>query len=102
MPYEQRDHAWFVGYAPQNAPEVVVVTMTEHGGFGGSTSGPVTAEVLRTWFTKTRNGERFSDLPPIVPVARTFAAKKEETTTEETQPVSHDPTQDAAPAEVTP
>jgi len=102
MPYEQRDHAWFVGYAPQDAPEVVVVTMTEHGGFGGSTSGPVTAEVLRTWFTKTRAGERFSDLPAIEAKPRTFAAKKEETATEETQAVSHDPTQDPAPAEVTP
>ena len=35
--YLRRDHAWFVGFAPYDNPEIVVVTMTEHGGFGGST-----------------------------------------------------------------
>jgi penicillin-binding protein 2 len=91
MPYEQRDHAWFVGYAPQGAPEVVVVTMTEHGGFGGSTSGPVTAEVLRAWFTGTRSTERYSDLPPIVPKPRVFAPRATDTPTEESQPADHEP-----------
>ena len=76
MPYEQRDHAWFVGYAPKEKPEIVVVTMTEHGGFGGSTSGPVTAEVLRTWFTVTRKGERYAELPTIVDVPKKFAPRK--------------------------
>jgi len=50
--YEQRDHAWFVGFAPADNPEVVVVVMTEHGGFGGSMSAPVVAEVLRTYFER--------------------------------------------------
>jgi penicillin-binding protein 2 len=102
MPYEQRDHAWFVGYAPLEAPEVVIVTMTEHGGFGGSTSGPVTAEVLRTWFTKTRSGERYSDLPTIVSKAKAVAPKKFDVVTEETQTISHDETEEPASIEVTP
>ncbi len=67
LPYEQRDHAWFVGFAPKEHPEVVVVTMTEHGGFGGSTSAPVTAEVLKTWFTQVRGTGRYADLPPLPP-----------------------------------
>lgn len=97
MPYEQRDHAWFVGYAPQAAPEVVVVTMTEHGGFGGSTSGPVTAEVLRAWFTSTRATERYRDLAPIVPTPRKFPVKAVEPATEESAPVDHEPTTEAEP-----
>lgn len=94
MPYEQRDHAWFVGYAPLDAPEVVVVTMTEHGGFGGSTSGPVTAEVLRAWFTQTRATERYAELPPIAPKPRRFEAPKAADATEETAPIDHQPTTD--------
>lgn len=48
--YLERDHAWFVGFAPVENPEIVVVAMTEHGGFGGRTSAPVSARVLKAWF----------------------------------------------------
>lgn len=86
--YEQRDHAWFVGFAPYDKPEIVVVTMTEHGGFGGSTSGPVTAEVMRTWFTKVRGSGRYGDYPPLPPPKRVVSApvKKEEPSEEEQAP----------------
>ncbi len=47
--YHKRDHAWFVGFAPIQEPEIVVVAMTEHGGFGGSASAPVVANVIRKW-----------------------------------------------------
>ncbi|MBI5496276.1 MAG: penicillin-binding protein 2 [Deltaproteobacteria bacterium] len=50
--YLLRDHAWFAGFAPAEAPEIVVVTLTEHGGFGGSTSAPVSAAVMRAYFEK--------------------------------------------------
>ncbi|MBM4281614.1 MAG: penicillin-binding protein 2 [Deltaproteobacteria bacterium] len=96
--YEQRDHAWFVGFAPEDVPEIVVVTMTEHGGFGGSTSGPVTAEVLRTWFTKVRGHGRYTELPPLEPARRRPAASAvvagARGTTEESAPAPHGPEHD--------
>jgi penicillin-binding protein 2 len=49
VPYEQRDHAWFVSLYPPEKPEVVFVVMTEHGGFGGSTSGPVAVRLMKHW-----------------------------------------------------
>ncbi|MEW5853554.1 MAG: penicillin-binding protein 2 [Myxococcota bacterium] len=52
MEYWVRDHAWFAGYAPADKPEIVVVTLTEHGGFGGSVSAPVSASVMRAYFEK--------------------------------------------------
>lgn len=97
VPYEERDNAWFVGFAPQNDPEIVVVTMTEHGGFGGSASGPVTAEVLHTWFTKVRGTGRYASLPPLPPpVKKVFPQKKKEEVTEETAHAPHEP-EDAPP-----
>lgn len=45
-----RDHAWFVGYAPAEAPEVVVAALVEHGGHGGSAAGPVVQKVLAAYF----------------------------------------------------
>ena len=99
MPYEQRDNAWFVGFAPLDKPEIVVVTMTEHGGFGGSASGPVTAEVLRTWFTKVRRNGRYTDLPELPPPKRiiTWAPKKVEEPTEESGHVPHGAEEVASP-----
>jgi penicillin-binding protein 2 len=60
--YLKRDHAWFVGFAPADNPEIVVVAMTEHGGFGGSTSAPVVAEVIKIWNEKVRGRGRYMHL----------------------------------------
>lgn len=42
------DNAWFVGFAPEDHPRVAVVTLTEHGGFGGAASAPTTMAVIRS------------------------------------------------------
>jgi penicillin-binding protein 2 len=49
-PYEYRDHAWFVAYAPAGAPEIVVVALVEHGGHGGSAAAPLVREVMEEYF----------------------------------------------------
>lgn len=95
--YLQRDHAWFVGFAPYDNPEVVVVTMTEHGGFGGSTSGPVTAEVLHSYFTKVRGNGRYANAAPLPPPKRTYAPpkkKEDEPSEEPTPPTAIEPETD--------
>lgn len=58
--YEQRDHAWFVALAPADQPEIVVVVMTEHGGFGGSMSAPVAAQVVKAWYESVRGHGRYA------------------------------------------
>jgi penicillin-binding protein 2 len=47
-------HAWFVGYAPVDNPELVVVALVENGGGGGATAAPVVREVMASYFYKTR------------------------------------------------
>jgi penicillin-binding protein 2 len=49
------DHAWFVGYAPANEPEIVVATLVENGGHGGSAAAPIVGNVLKTYFKKYHN-----------------------------------------------
>lgn len=60
--YQKRDHAWFVLFAPVLDTELVVVVMTEHGGFGGTTSAPVAAQVAQTWFEEVRGKGRYAHL----------------------------------------
>ena len=40
-------NAWFVGMAPADNPEIVVVALNEHGGFGASGAAPVAMAVER-------------------------------------------------------
>ena len=35
LPEQYRHHAWFVAYAPFEAPRIAVVVMIEHAGKGG-------------------------------------------------------------------
>jgi penicillin-binding protein 2 len=46
LPWEQRHHALFVGYAPADAPRLVVVVVVEHGGDAASVAAPIAARIL--------------------------------------------------------
>lgn len=50
LPYELRDHAWFVGFAPVEDPQIAVVAMVEHGGHGGSAAAPIVKAVMQEYF----------------------------------------------------
>jgi len=50
IPFKFRDHGWFVAFAPVEAPEIVVVALSEHGGHGGSAAGPIVNAVLSRYF----------------------------------------------------
>ncbi len=44
------DYAWFMGYAPAENPEIVVVALVEQGGHGSSVAAPVVRRVLEKYF----------------------------------------------------
>ena len=50
LPRELRDHAWFVGYAPADHPEIAFAVAVEHGGKGGQVAAPVARRVLEVYF----------------------------------------------------
>lgn len=50
LPWEQRHHALFVGYAPPEAPTLVVVVVVEHGGDAAAVAAPVAGQVLAKAF----------------------------------------------------
>jgi penicillin-binding protein 2 len=53
IPIRYRDHAWFVAFAPVEAPEIVVAVFVEHGLHGASAAAPVAQKVLQRYFEKT-------------------------------------------------
>lgn len=44
------DNGWFVAYAPFDKPEIVVLVMFEHSGFGSDSAAPVTKKILDAYF----------------------------------------------------
>lgn len=51
LPWQERDHAWFVAYAPVEDPRIAVATLVEHAdGGGGAIAAPITREVLDAFF----------------------------------------------------
>ena len=46
-----KDNAWFVGFAPRGAPEIVVVALFEHGEHG-QFAAPIVRDVMKAYFDK--------------------------------------------------
>ncbi|MDG1459817.1 MAG: penicillin-binding protein 2 [Pseudoprimorskyibacter sp.] len=45
LPWDRRDHALFVNYAPFDAPKVAVAVVVEHGGGGSEAAAPIARDV---------------------------------------------------------
>ena len=46
LPWDRRDHALFVGFAPAAAPRYSVSVVVEHGGGGSSVAGPIARDAI--------------------------------------------------------
>lgn len=46
------DHAWFASFAPTAKPEIAVVVLVEHGGFGAKAAAPTAMEIYRAYFSR--------------------------------------------------
>ncbi|HTW38344.1 MAG TPA: penicillin-binding protein 2 [Steroidobacteraceae bacterium] len=44
-----RDHAWFIAFAPAEAPRIAVAVLVENAGFGASNAAPIARKVLDTY-----------------------------------------------------
>ncbi len=45
MEYYRRSHAWLTTYGPYKNPKYIVTVLLEHGGHGGSASGPIVVKI---------------------------------------------------------
>lgn len=80
-PYQFRDHALFVAFAPFDKPEIAVAVVVEHGEHGGSAAAPIAGRILRAWFD--------SKNPQQKPVQKRYSATEVEE--EETSQADHSP-----------
>jgi penicillin-binding protein 2 len=57
LPWNRRDHALFVGYAPYDRPKYAIAQIVEHGGGGSAVAAPIARDILMRAL--------YGDLPPL-------------------------------------
>ena len=65
--YFSRDHAWFASFAPAQDPEIVVVVLNEHGGWGAEAAAPAAAKVIEAYFRMNREESAPAPAPAAAP-----------------------------------
>jgi penicillin-binding protein 2 len=50
--WAQRDHAWFIAFAPADSPRYAMSVLVEHGGMGGDAAAPKAVEIMRVALLK--------------------------------------------------
>lgn len=77
IPYQFRDHALFVAFAPFEKPEVAVGVIVEHGEHGGGAAAPIAGRILRTYF----------EIKGIIkkPVQESYSSAEEDTSDDSTE-----------------
>ncbi len=51
IPFELRDHALFMAFAPADDPQIAVAVIAEHGGHGGSVAAPIAGVLMNQYLT---------------------------------------------------
>ncbi len=60
---EDAAHAWFASFAPAKKPEIAVVVLIEHGGFGAKAATPTAMEIYDAYF-HPHSADHVAVLPP--------------------------------------
>jgi penicillin-binding protein 2 len=88
-----KNHAWFIGYAPEEDSEILVAVVVEEGEHGSSAAGPIAKAIIEKYITEK------NELEGIVPEEVPSIVERKPATSKK-QKVSHTPPEEqAAPAE---
>jgi penicillin-binding protein 2 len=63
-----RDHAWFVAFAPAEAPKIAVAVLVENGRSGSGTAAPIARQILDTYLLGAPTTELPKPAEPGAPV----------------------------------
>lgn len=81
---KNKDHSWFVSYAPAYKPEIALIALVENSGFGGHHAAPAVRRVYDVYYRKTRNAEP----PGALPVAKATGDRRPKTAVKADSPPS--------------
>jgi len=92
--WAQRDHAWFIAFAPYDDPRYALSVLVEHGGFGATASAPKAREIMRVALLKDPQVRArieqpmpMPEIPPTPPGERVDGAEPPQSTDAAGNPV---------------
>ena len=68
VPERLRDHAWFIAFAPADAPRIAIAVLVENAGFGASNAAPIARKVMDAYLLDAE-GKVKPAPPPAAPGA---------------------------------
>ncbi|TYQ16529.1 UNVERIFIED_CONTAM: peptidoglycan glycosyltransferase [Acetivibrio alkalicellulosi] len=51
---KNKEHAWFIGFAPVEDPKIAVAVVVEYGGFGGEIAAPIARRIMKEYLEKSK------------------------------------------------
>jgi penicillin-binding protein 2 len=58
-----KDHAWFIAFAPVEAPRIAVAVLVENGGFGASAAAPIARKVMDAYLLRQTSNTNETAVP---------------------------------------
>ena len=58
IPYEERDHAWFIAFGPYKNPRYALTVFVEHGGSGSSKAAPIAKKLFKKLIDRHEEREK--------------------------------------------
>ena len=65
VPERLRDHAWFIAFAPADAPRIAVAVLVENSGFGSQNAAPVARKLMDAYLLDAEG--KLKPAPPAAP-----------------------------------
>ena len=59
--YLERDHAWFVAFAPVSEPRYAISVLVEHGGSGSKAAAPLASKIIKKVLERHKSRANFKD-----------------------------------------
>ncbi len=60
LPEHLRDHAWFIAFAPVEAPRIALAVLIEHGGSGSGAAAPIARKLLDQYLLRETGAPRLT------------------------------------------
>tara|TARA_Y100000590_G_scaffold319942_1_gene362140 strand:- start:17 stop:1933 length:1917 start_codon:yes stop_codon:yes gene_type:complete len=58
IPYQERDHAWFIAFGPYKNPRYALTVFIEHGGSGSSKAAPIAKKLIKKLIDRHEDREK--------------------------------------------
>ena len=55
-----KDHAWFVGFAPFDNPQIAFCVLVENGGGGGAVAAPIARGIIQNYLKRKKTDNKFT------------------------------------------